>query len=310
MPHSDRIAKCPSCGARLRISGAGRFRCPACGAVFEVSDEPPGAAQEHARSGSCEFHPTRLATHICQGCGALICDECTGGNLDYPLCPRCRGEDYRHEDIRDWRGYLTDLGGVLFKPQAFFSSIPARGNIGRAMLLGIGWAAVGRLVQSVWAYGLFADLYAPFIEQFTMEFGQPMDIAELNSPLYFIGGTFGSLIWIGVRLILATLVVHLCLMIFGGANQGLEASLKGMAYSQAAYIWSAVPLVGPWVAFVWWIVCATVALKNFHRTTTTKSLFAVLTPILVLVFFAVIVVILFFALLASAITSTITQMGI
>jgi len=305
----DNVATCPSCGVRLKISGAGRLRCPACGAVFEVSGKTTESAAARARGGSCEFHPTRLATHICQECGALICSECVGENIDYPLCPRCRGEEYKQESIRDWKGYLTDLGSVLFKPQAFFSSVPPRGNVGRALLFGIGWAVIGKFFQSLWSYGLFKEFYVPFVEQLGQEFGQGLDTAAFSGPAYFVGGLFGSMVWIAFVLILATLAIHLCLMLFGGANQGLEASLKGIAYSQAAYVWSAVPVVGFLVAPVWWIVCATVALKNFHRTTTTKSLFAVLTPMLVFAFFVMLAAILFFTLFASMVMSAVGQMG-
>ena len=301
----ENITRCPSCGVRLKTSGAGRFRCPACGAIFEVS-EPSGQKAPEARdSGTCEFHPSRLATHICQVCGALICSDCAGNNLDYPVCPRCRGESYRSESAGDWKSYFTDLGAVLFKPQEFFSSVAPKGSVGRALLFGVGWATVGSFVGSLWSY----ESVRVIMEQFQAELGTELGGTITWGPLGMLANLFGGIVGNAIMIILGTLFIHLCLMIYGGANRGLETSLKALAYSHAAMVWNAVPLIGAMpIAPVWWVVCATVGLKNMHRTTTTKALFAVLTPMLLMFALLFFVLFILFATVAGAFLQALGQM--
>lgn len=302
MNGQDKFTTCPSCKARLKIAGAGRFRCPACNAIFEVSDTPAPQPQAAQKSGYCEFHPTRLATSICQVCGTLICAECVGEKADYPTCPRCRGTALRDEPINNPKSYLADLKDVLFKPQAFFSSITPKGNIGRALIFGVFWATVGNFVAGIWSYKSFKGLFE--------RFGSGVDISTIFGSSFYIGSLIGSIIGNLILIFLATLVIHLCLLIFGGAKQGLEATLKGLAYAQSTYIWSAVPFLGALIVPTWWLVCATIALKNLHKTTTSKALLAILAPVIVVMILLIVAVMMFVAFFAKTFGSFFQQIPI
>jgi hypothetical protein len=85
------------------------------------------------------------------------------------------------------------------------------------------------------------------------------------------------LVIIGV--FIAAAVLHLMLMIVGGANSGFEASVRVVCYAQTAQLAAVIPLCGGLVAAVWAVVLYVVGLAAAHRTTTGKAVLAVVLPV-------------------------------
>lgn len=303
MSKEDKLTVCPNCKTHLKISGAGKYRCPLCKTVFQVSEPTFSYVESTQQVGYCEFHSSVLANYICQSCGALLCDLCAGDDKTYPICPRCKTKGFTDEPIKDPKRYLTDLSSVLFKPTEFFSSIPPRGNIGRAIIFGVLWATVGNFVAGIWSY----EGFKVFFNKFGAQFGSSIDTSAIFSGSYYIGNLIGSAIGFLILLFLSTLVIHLFLLISGDAKMGIEATLKGLAYAQATNIWSAVPFLGALLAPIWWLICATIALKNLHRTTTAKALFAILAPAIIVMVLVIVAIVAFFAFFASMLGSSFHQ---
>ena len=77
-------------------------------------------------------------------------------------------------------------------------------------------------------------------------------------------------------------LVHLCLMIVGGANQSFETTFRVLAFSQgSAGPLQIIPLCGGLIAGVWAIVCNCIGLARAHETDTGRAVLAVFLPLIV-----------------------------
>jgi hypothetical protein len=74
-------------------------------------------------------------------------------------------------------------------------------------------------------------------------------------------------------------IVHLCLMLVGGANQAYLVTFKTMCYVETASLANLIPFCGSYVSPIWSVVLAVVGLREVHRTTTGKAALAVLLPL-------------------------------
>lgn len=77
-------------------------------------------------------------------------------------------------------------------------------------------------------------------------------------------------------------VCHLLLMMMRGAKNGFGTSTRVFAFSYSPIVFSAIPFLGNFIAFVWMIRCAIIGLREAHETDGTKAGVAVLVPVFLL----------------------------
>ncbi|MDK2970976.1 MAG: hypothetical protein PWP23_731 [Candidatus Sumerlaeota bacterium] len=90
------------------------------------------------------------------------------------------------------------------------------------------------------------------------------------TPLFAAGGLF-----------MQAGILHLCLMIVGGANKGFEATFRVCCYAAAINLLAIIPCVGGYIAGPWMIVAQILGVINTHETDTWRGVMAVLLPIIV-----------------------------
>jgi hypothetical protein len=111
------------------------------------------------------------------------------------------------------------------------------------------------------------------------------EAALLRKILPFFGGGMAALqfvilpIWILLRMFLGAAIVHVVLLMFGGAKRGFNATLTVVAFSMGVHLLAAVPLCGGIVAGVWQLVLLVLGLAAIHRTDVWKAAVAVIAPI-------------------------------
>jgi hypothetical protein len=133
---------------------------------------------------------------------------------------------------------------------------------------------VGGIVQFLFSLGfqsigLFADRNNSLVAMTGMGIGSVAMIILL--PLFIVIVLF---IW--------SAIVHLCLMIVGGANQPFETTFRVVAFTQgSAGPLQIVPLCGGVISFVWAIVCYCIGLARAHETDTGRAVLAVFLPLIV-----------------------------
>ena len=89
-------------------------------------------------------------------------------------------------------------------------------------------------------------------------------------------------LFIVIGLFIGSGIVHLCLMIVGGANQSFETTFRVLAFSQgSASPLQIIPLCGGLISGVWAIVCNCIGLARAHETDTGRAVLAVFLPLIV-----------------------------
>ena len=92
-------------------------------------------------------------------------------------------------------------------------------------------------------------------------------------------GLFGWLLAL-LDILISGVIVHLFLMLFGGANQGLTMTLRVISYTSAPLIFAVVPFLGGCIATIWMLVLGIIGLAAAHRTDTWRAALAVFAPVI------------------------------
>src|SRR3954469_11487079 len=110
-----------------------------------------------------------------------------------------------------------------------------------------------------------------------------------NARAGMIGAGFGMAfsillvpIFITVGLFIGAGIMHVCLMIVGGAKQPYETTFRVLCYSiGSTYPLVIVPLCGGFIAGIWSLVLECIGLAKAHETETGRAVLAVLLPMIV-----------------------------
>jgi hypothetical protein len=187
-------------------------------------------------------------------------------------------------DQSDRLGFATALVDttvqVLRAPSDFYRRMRPAGGVGSALAYAVivGYFGFVATVLYEWIFQLIAG-------------GQPPELGlgpEVDRALAMMQG--GSPV---VRLIAAPLglaaaafigaaINHLALMLLAGARRGFEATFRVCAFANAANVASLLPICGPFVASVWFMVLCIIGLSVVHGISWQKAAAAVLLPLAVL----------------------------
>jgi hypothetical protein len=89
-------------------------------------------------------------------------------------------------------------------------------------------------------------------------------------------------LFVVIGLFIGSAIVHLCLMIVGGANQSFETTFRVLAFSQGSTgPLQMIPVCGGLISGVWALVCSCIGLARAHDTDTGRAVLAVFLPLIV-----------------------------
>ena len=89
-------------------------------------------------------------------------------------------------------------------------------------------------------------------------------------------------LFIVIGLFIGSAIVHLCLMMVGGANQSFETTFRVLAFSQgSAGPLQIIPVCGGVISGVWAVVCNCIGLARAHETDTGRAVLAIFLPLIV-----------------------------
>ncbi len=92
----------------------------------------------------------------------------------------------------------------------------------------------------------------------------------------------GRLVAVAIVPFILAGLVHLSLMLVGGANKTFEATFRVISFSQGSTaLLQLVPCCGGLVAFVWFLVASCIGVARTHEIDTGRATLAVLLPIIV-----------------------------
>jgi hypothetical protein len=186
------------------------------------------------------------------------------------------GLPWEHRQERGFfNAFVETLVMVLTRPAEAFSVMKREGGLGEPLIYALIGGSVGGIVSFLFSLGfqslgLFADRDNSGLAAMAgMGIGSAAIIILL--PLFIVIGLF-----------ICSAIVHLCLMIVGGANQSFETTFRVLAFSQGSTgPLQIVPVCGGVISCVWALVCICIGLARAHQTDTGRAVLAVFLPLIV-----------------------------
>lgn len=187
-------------------------------------------------------------------------------------------------DNRQTRGFFQaffeTMVMVLTKPVDAFTAMRREGGFTEPLLYGLVGGCFGYIV-----YLLFV-LLMPSVAMFGGD--------RHNALAGFIGMGFGLFftiilipLFLVVGLFIGSAILHLCLMLVGGAKQSYETTFRVMCFSLGStYPLVIIPFCGSIIAAVWGIIAECIGLARAHETDTGRAVLAVFLPLIVCCGFA------------------------
>ena len=166
------------------------------------------------------------------------------------------------------------------RPGQAFAGMPTTGGIGSPLLYAVivGW--IGTAFAVVWNM-LFQGMWIPFVNS-----GDEAAVLAGFTAAWGIAVLFLAPIFVIIGVFIGAAILHLMLMIVGGANRGFEATARVVCYALTAQLAGIIPICGGIVSVVWSIILYVIGLATAHRTTRGKALLAVLLPVVLCCAFA------------------------
>ncbi len=252
----------------------------------------PTSPLEPTDSGGafCATHPHLPSSGTCSHCGDFGCGDCLGTLQGQLVCRTCVTSGRvqvgltpfdRRSELGIVRATWQTLIGVGIHPVQFFTEMDPKGRVGSALgFLALVTVPAGviagilnhmtNLALSGLMEGMIQDVYGPP--------GTPM--GDLMAGLYqpSLVGTIIGVVMFPIQIIFCAMItgllVHLGLVILGGASKGVEATIKVSIYSYGLMFWVVVPMIGG-LSLLWSVIVIGIGVTWVHRTDGWKSGLAV-----------------------------------
>ncbi len=253
-------------------------QCPSCGGVVSPASEPPlppipdEPAVPPPLPAEAGKERTGLDDHA----------RDTGGFTHPPGPPHAWDE-------RDRLGFATAFvettRQLLTAPTSFFREMPVTGGLGSPLLYAVivGWIGLtaAAFYQAVWV-----SIAGPAALPFGLDRGEFADTLRwLESWVGLVAQVVFGGISVAIAVFVGSGILHLMLLMLGGARRGFEASFRVVCFSQATALLLLIPLflipLCGLVGVVWCLALCVIGLAEAHRIGYGKSLAAVLLPLLV-----------------------------
>ena len=207
------------------------------------------------------------------------------------------GLPWEHRQGRGFfNAFIETLVMVLTRPAEAFGIMKREGGLGEPLIYALIGGCVGGIASFLFSLGfqslgLFTDRHDSGLAAMAgLGIGSAMIILL---PVFIVIGLF-----------IGSAIVHLCLMIVGGANQSFEATFRVLAFSHgSAGPLQIIPLCGGLISGVWAVVCTCFGLARAHETDTGRAVLAVFLPLIVCCGGGILIALMFGALGAWTATS-------
>ncbi len=164
---------------------------------------------------------------------------------------------------------------VLVRPSEAFARMSTTGDLGRPLLYAVIFGWLGMIAAQVYNIA-FRSAMMSFLPRLP---GMPGGRA-MGLPVAFnVGFMILAPIFILLGIFIGAAIIHLFLMLVGGAGGGFATTVRVVCYAGTVQIIQVIPFCGGLVALVWGIVIEIIGLAQAHRTTQGKAAVAVLLPL-------------------------------
>ena len=169
--------------------------------------------------------------------------------------------------------FIETLQMVLRKPVAAFTAMKREGGLGEPLL----YAVIGGTFGGVFAvtYNFALRLFTPFGDR-------QGAVAHVFGGLGWIFLLILTPLFVAIGMFVASAILHVCLMIVGGAKQSFETTFRVVCFAEgSASPLLVIPFCGGLITGIWKIVLYCIGLARAHETDTGRAVIAVLLPLIV-----------------------------
>ena len=173
------------------------------------------------------------------------------------------------------KAWFDTVSLLITKPSEAFTMMRPEGGLTDPLLFGLIGGCAGGIVSIIFQ-GVFQAIpgFAGRNDAFNslgISVGVILLIYAVLMPLLVTVGMF-----------IGAAILHLCLMLVGGANRSFETTFRVVGFTAgAANLFSMIPICGGIIALVYHIVLECIGLSRAHPTTTGKALMAIFLPMIV-----------------------------
>lgn len=174
------------------------------------------------------------------------------------------------------KAWFDTVSALITRPSEAFTMMRPEGGLTDPLLFGLIGGSAGSIVSLLFQ-GLFQSMPGLFgggndlFDSFGFGPWVVIAIYAALMPLLVIIGLF-----------VGSAILHLCLMLVGGANRSFETTFRVACFTTgSANLFSIIPFCGGIIALVYHIVLECIGLTRAHPTTTGKALLAIFLPLIV-----------------------------
>ncbi len=279
--------RCPQCDKLLRTpddSAGKQAKCPQCAAILRVptvggaSDPQPMMAQStspfNAPSANPFGAPPAGASQNPFSAPQTV--NVSSGMSEYGDTGDRTGPPW--EQRSSSATYIETLKLIAQQPTLMFSTMRTLGGFGKPLIYSAIGFVIASIVGAIYQEFLYADVGGPRVPGFGT-------MGLLGTIIFsLVGAIFGLVI----GSFISAGILHLALMIVGGANRGYETTFRVAVYASGTTVYAQlIPFAGGLIATVWNLVLNCIGLARAHETSTGKAIAAVA---LVIGFFLLLVI--------------------
>lgn len=195
------------------------------------------------------------------------------------------------------QGFFRTWKEIIFNPTNFFEKLPKKIKYKEPSLF---YVKLQLLISLLALF--FVVLFVGLIASVGIIFNNPslsFGLGGLSIWAVFLIALFAipfTLLFSWLILFLATGLVHLFVLLFGG-RQGYVETFKTLAYSSAPMIGVFVPFLG-WFAYIYCIVLQGIGIHKRHKLSLTRSLGVILLPVFII--FLLLILLYFFISISTS----------
>jgi hypothetical protein len=183
----------------------------------------------------------------------------------------------RRKEIGFITAFIETVGLVLTRPTEAFTVMRTEGGVGDPLLFGVIGGSIGAIVWSIASFALQSLGWSAMLFQqrsFEDLFG-----AGLSGAMLVIRLILTPLV-IAIGLFIWTALVHVFLMMVGGANKTFETTFRALSYVYGATsLFAIVPCCGWIIALIWGLIADCIGISRCHETDIGRAVMAVILPL-------------------------------
>ena len=172
-----------------------------------------------------------------------------------------------------FNAFIETLQMVLTKPGIAFTAMKREGGLAEPLLYALIGGSFGAAIYFIYNFvfrslALFPNRHNPLADLLG---GLGWIVLVILTPVFVVIGTF-----------IGSAILHLCLMLVGGAKQSFEATFRVICFAGGSVNpLLVIPFCGGLIVGVWKVVLFCIGLSRAHETDTGRAVLAVFLPSIV-----------------------------